>query len=191
MRAEHDDEMLPEYDFSNGVRGKYAGRWNAEQREQLLREASLGSVQTVGGYALEQVQALEAALFTYLVLAGHESVQSATRRTAELLQADDPRPLSVLVAAEGGTEDLDETLVLRLKRLAGERDWLILPRNESYTGPGSMRPVLDRLEAIHAEAKELRTCVDRLIERHLLGDGMTKQEIERKTEETARLWLAA
>jgi hypothetical protein len=191
MRAEHDDEMRPEYDFSNGVRGKYAGRWTPEQREQLHRESSLASVRTVGGYALEQVQALEAALFTHLVLAGRQSVLSATRRTTELFQADGPGPLSEIVAGEDGAALLDEALVLRLKALAADRDWLVLPREEVYTGPGSMLPVLDRLEAIYLEAKELRKIVDGVIERHLLGDGMTRQEIERKTEETARLWLAA
>ena len=191
MRVEHEDEMRPEYDFPAGVRGKYAGRWTAEQRDQLLRNSSLGSVQTVGGYALEQLQALEASLFTYLMLAGNESVQSATRRTTELLQAEGPRPLSEFVEGEDGSAPLEKTLVFRLKKLADERDWLILPRSESYSGPGSMRPVLDRLEAIHAEAQELRTCVDGLIERHLLGGAMTMKEIERKTEETARLWRAA
>jgi len=27
MNSEHDPDMLEEYDFSNGVRGKYAGRF--------------------------------------------------------------------------------------------------------------------------------------------------------------------
>jgi hypothetical protein len=48
-----------------------------------------------------------------------------------------------------------------------------------------------RLEAIHAEATALKGEVDQLIQQHLARSGMSEQEIEQKTAETARLWLAA
>lgn len=51
--------------------------------------------------------------------------------------------------------------------------------------------VPQRLESIYDEVRALRQRIEQLMEEHLAGAGMSSAEIERRTEETARLWLAA
>lgn len=186
-----DDEMLPEYDFSNAVRGAFANRWTPEEREAILRDSAIVTVRELTRYGDKEVRRVEAALFTLLVLAADEPVQKAVSHAAALLNPDRAPVLNALVA-EGRDDGLvDQRLATRIRRLAGEREWLIQSRTEPYTGPGSLNAVADRLDAICAEAKALRVQVDALVEKHLAQRGLTEKEIERKTEETAKLWLAA
>ncbi|HYW12774.1 MAG TPA: hypothetical protein VE871_12490 [Longimicrobium sp.] len=42
----------------------------------------------------------------------------------------------------------------------------------------------------HDEVRSLKARAEHLVEQHLAGAGLSRHEIER-TEETARLWLAA
>lgn len=179
MKVDCDEDMLPEYDFSNAVRGKFANRWTPEEREALLRESSLGSVRDLQAYALDEVRGLESALFVFLVLAG------AGERKYR------PRSLSELVEEMRAASLLEPVMEEKLGRLVDEYAWLAQPRSEPYTGPGSLTPVLDRLDAIYALARELKLTIGTRLQQYLAGTGLSRQEIERRTEETARLWRAA
>ena len=44
MKAESDDDMLPEYDFSKAVRGKFANWFTPEEREVLLGAAEVRQI---------------------------------------------------------------------------------------------------------------------------------------------------
>jgi hypothetical protein len=191
MKAEDDDEMLPEYDFSDGVRGVFAGRWTPEEREAILRDGAIGTVRELAGYGEKEMRRLEAALFTLLVLAGDEPLQKAESHAAALLSPNRVRALDALVEEARDESLLDGRFAARIRRIAEAREWLVQPRTEPYTGPGSLNGVADRLDAICAETKALRMRVDTLIENHLARNGFSEQEIEQKTEETAKLWLAA
>jgi hypothetical protein len=192
MKAEYlDDEEMPEFDFSNGVRGAFANRWTPEEREAILRDSAYGTVRAMTQYAGEQLQALEAALFTYLVLAANETSHQAANTAAGLLK---PHASSVSppLKVRGIGSAFDADFASRLNKLASEREWLEnQPPLAPYAGPGSFKAVVDRLKAIYDEARALKARVDELIQAHLARNGLSEQEIERKTEETARLWLAA
>lgn len=188
MKVESDDEMLPEYDFSNAVRGTFAGWFTPEEREQFLRRCAEGSARAWHRFALERVQALEAALFTRSVVTAavprvRESASSATQ------------PFDALVRLVGeidrGTK-LPGTLHTRLRHLAEECRWAAQQVEEGIDGtPAEGLAYIERLERIGREAEAVKGEVDGLIHRHLARSGMSEQEIERTTEETARLWLAA
>lgn len=178
MKVDHDDEMRTEYDFSSAVRGKYADRWTPRERDAFLRESSLASVRQLHGYALDEVRQLETSLFVLLVLAG-------SGESGERLHALPP-----LVEGVRSASLLQSELVDRLTRLAREHEWLVRPRDEPYTGPGSLTHVLDRLESHYACARDLKEQVQQRLERHLAEEGLSRQEIERRTEEAAKLWLA-
>lgn len=181
MRAEQDDEMRPEYDWSNAVRGRYANRFTPAEREEMHRRAWPEMVQELSTYTVRQVRELEAALFTFFVLARHEPVQKAARHAAELLDA--------------GTECrcglVDAGLLARLRGIAVEREWVQHPATGSDQGREGLQLVLQRLEAIYDEVRTIRERVEQLLAEQLESTGMSRQEIERRTEETARLWRAA
>ena len=191
MKTEDDDDMLPEYDLSNAVRGMFADRWTPEEREAIVRDGAYGSVRAMTGYSLERLQALESALFTYLVLTGEQPVPNEPAGAAENGGAHPVRDLSAIVAEAGRVKSVDARLLARLQHLVEERTWMMQRPDEPFTGPGSFNHIMDRLDAIYNEARALKARVDELVQQHLARSGMSAQEIERKTEETAKLWLAA
>lgn len=188
MKVDSDDEMLPEYDFSNAVRGAFAGWFAPQEREQFLRQCAEGSARAWHGFALERVQALEAALFTRSV------VTSPSLRVRDSASAT-TQPFHALVRLVGeidrGTR-LPGKLYQRLTDLAEECRWAAQQAEEGIEGtPAERLAYIERLERIGREAEALKGQVDGLVQQHLARSGMSAQEIERRTEETARLWLAA
>jgi hypothetical protein len=188
MKADSDDEMLPEYDFSNAVRGKFTDWFTPEEREQFLRRCAEGSARTWHQFALERVQALEAALFTRSVVTApipcvRDSASSATQ------------PFNALIRLVGEIDPgapLPRTLYRRLTHLADECRWAAEHGEQGTAGtPAERLAHIERLERIGREAEAVKAEVDRLTQQHLARSGMSAQEIERKTEETAKLWLAA
>lgn len=189
MNAERDEDgMLPEYDFSNAVRGAFAGRWTPEEREQILRESIVGSARAWHKFALERVQALEAALFT------HNVVTTPVLRARDSASAT-TQPFHALVRLVGEIDrgaQIPAVLHRRLGALAEECRWAAQQAEEGIEGtPAERLAYIERLERIGREAEALKAGVDELIQQHLARSGMSEQEIERKTEETAKLWLAA
>jgi hypothetical protein len=183
-----DDEMLPEYDFSNAVRGAFAGRWTPEEREQILRDSIVGTARAWHQFALERVQALEAALFTRSV------VTTPVLRVRDSASAT-TRPFDALVRLVGeieGGAPLPDTLCHRLAALAEECRWAGQQAEDGIEGtPAERLAYIERLERIGREAEVLKAEVDGLVRQHLARSGMSAQEIGRMTEETAKLWLAA
>jgi hypothetical protein len=187
MKADIDDEMQPEYDFSNAERGKFADWFTPEEREQFLRRCAGGSARTWHQFALERVQALEAALFTRSVVTtpipGTRDAGSSTQPFDALVR---------LVGEIGPGAPLPRTLRQRLTHLADECRWAAQQVEDGIEGtPAERLAHIERLERIGREAEAVKAEVDGLIHRHLVRSGMSEQEIERKTEETAKLWLAA
>jgi hypothetical protein len=189
MRAEReeDDDMLPEYDFSNAVRGTFANRWTSEEREQILRDSIVGTARAWHQFALERVQALEAALFTRSVVTAPISRGRGAGSSTQPFNA-----LVRLVGEIGQGAPLPRALHRRLMALADECRWAAEHGEQGTEGtPPERQAHIERLERIGREAEALKAKVDGLVQQHLARSGMSEQEIERTTEETARLWLPA
>lgn len=188
MNADRDDDgMLPEYDFSNAVRGAFARRWTPEAREQILRDSITGSARAWYRFARERVQALEAALFT-------RSMVTTDVLTARDSASSTTQPFHALVRLVGEIDraQLPKPLYRRLAILAEESRWASQQAEAGIEGtPAERLAHIERLERIGREAEALKGEVDGLVQRHLARSGMSAQEIERTTEETAKLWLAA
>jgi hypothetical protein len=190
MKVDSDDEMLSEYDFSNAVRGKFAGWFTPEEREQFLRRCAEGSARTWHRFALKRVQALEAALFTRSVvttpvLRVRDSASTTTRPFHALVR------LVREIDIDGGAQ-LPGALLQRLADLAEECRWAAQQAEEGIEGtPAERLAYIERLERIGREAEALKVEVDSLVQQHLARNGMSEQEIARTTEATAKLWLAA
>ena len=170
------------------MRGKFASWFTPEQREQLLRDSIVGSARAWHQFAVERVRALEAALFTRSVvttpvLRARDSASATTQPFRALVR---------LVGEIDGGAQLPGALYRRLADLAEECRWAAQQAEEGIEGtPAERLAYIERLERIGREAEALKAEVDGLVQQHLARSGMSEQEIERTTEETARLWLAA
>lgn len=191
MSEEPDFEMRESYDFSQAARGRHAARMTAREREELLLSSAAGDVQTWLSYALQQVQALEMALFTYLVLGVNHSPEEAWSATAASFDVG-PDPLLALLRRR---EMVDGEFETRFPGLVKQRRWLVHQGHcESQAALGSLeeaRSLRSRLETIATEATAMAAQLQRLVEQHLSVNGLSRQEIERRTGETARLWRSA
>ena len=189
MKAEHTDEMPRKYDAAPVVRGAFADRWTPEQRERGLHGAIVESARAWHEFALTRVQALEAALFTYLSLSPSSSAPGFAGGDVDTRPF---RALSPLVEELHDRSGLARELQRRLLALRRETEWAAEHGLEGAVGAAPQRLAhKERLERIGREADALKSALDQLVQEHLARSGMSEQEIERKTEETAKLWLAA
>lgn len=195
MRNNPEIEMRDEYDFSGGVRGRHAAHMTAQDRDDLHRRAAAQDVQTWIAHSLLQVQAFEAALFAYFVLAENDSPEQAGKQAAALFESQELQSLNQLLAGLCDRGISDEGLEDRLARLIDERNWLVHRSGyESQTAsPPSEQTLsrLTRLERSSDEARALKVRFDDLVKAHLANNGLSKHEIDKKTDEAANLWLAA
>lgn len=82
----------------------------------------------------------------------------------------------------------DAGLDRRLLALSEDRAWI-----EQAPGPEPRNGAawVERMGRILREAEEVREALEEDVRHHLAGGGLTPGEIERRTEEAARLWRAA
>jgi hypothetical protein len=183
--------MLPGHGVPEGVRGRFRTPLAPDEREAFLRRASTDMVREVSTYALEQVRSLEAALFTFFMLSRNEPVQTAARHAAALLDRSEAGIAEEAFGELGVGDPVRRDLLVRLQNLVGERSWLMGPRDEGDDDAGALNPVMERLDAIYREAKEVRIRVETLVQEHLLASGLSAGEVEREADRTAKLWRAA
>ena len=191
MSEDRDFEMRDEYDFSGGVRGRHAVRRTPGEREEVNRRAAAGTAQALLAHAFQEIAAVEAAIFTFLVLARDSSPEDAVRKAVTWLDGDPDQVAEHLRAhalADGHSE-------ARFGHLATERYWLIHKcpdeMEASLAVPERTWSIVERLERIAEESQALKAHLQRLVEDHLAHGGLSRQDIERRTGETARLWRSA
>jgi hypothetical protein len=178
-RGEGSDEgLVREFDFSRAIRGRFAYLWSPEQREEYLRHPPFADEENWREFVRRALDLLSAALFAYLVLVDGEAPRRA------LIRSD---------ALDGGTPrrrpGVADPLAARLAALRAEREWIPTPRPD-HDRVESLAWV-ERMGRFLTDAGSLREALEEEVRRHLAGGGLTPGEIERRTEEAARLWRAA
>ncbi|HEX8672439.1 MAG TPA: hypothetical protein VF710_11155 [Longimicrobium sp.] len=195
MKKDPEFEMLPAHDFSGAVRGRVAARFTPEERDALIRRVAAEEVQTWTAKCLLHAQKLGASLFTYLVLAEKRSPKEAGAEALTLLDCIDQRSVRQMLSSLRGKHPLLGGLAHRLAVFADERHWLVhrsgIEGQAVLASPDKAADLLDRLEHIAAEATALRSEIEALVAERLMEDGLSKQEIVTKRDETHDLWLAA
>jgi hypothetical protein len=195
MKKNPEFEMLPVHDFSGAVRGRVAARFTPEERNALIRRVASEEVQTWTANCLLQAQQLEAALFTYLVLAEKRSPKEAGAEALTLLDCGDQRSVRQILSSLRGKHPLLGGLAHRLAVFAAERNWLVhrsvIESQAVLASANKAADLLDRLEHVAAEASALRSEIEALVAERLLEDGLSNQEIVTKRDETHDMWLAA
>jgi hypothetical protein len=195
MKREGDAEMRDEYDFSSGVRGRHAARLTARERGELLRRSTVQDVQIWISYALTEVQGLEAALFSYLVLTRNQRPEQAGRIAAALL---DDRALSTVdqvVPVLRNLAPLDGEFESRFGRVVAGRVWLVrrsgYESQQTLTDHEKTATLLGRLERIVDDASTVKARIEEALREHLSRTGLSNREIDEKSDEVKELWLAA
>jgi hypothetical protein len=173
------EELLPEYDFSGGVRGKYAERFRTN-REELLGAAAALDRQAWLAHSLLSVQELESKLVAYWVLALGEKPEEVGRTVSALLEALDRRPFAAL------RRDLDKhTAVTKefyedLLRLIEDRNWLV---HRSFHSLSS-----SRLQSIADRSARLSEQLVALLVERCAAKGMDAAEVEVRANQVVKRW---
>jgi hypothetical protein len=169
---------LRELGLTRAIRGRFAYLWSPEQREAFLRHPPFADEENWRELTRRALDLLSAALFAYLVLVEGETPCRAAVRS-EALDGGAPR-------RRPGAAD---PLAGRLAAVGAEREWIPTPRPD-HDREQSLAWV-ERMGRLLTEAGSLRADLEEEVRRHLAGGGLTPGEIERRTEEAARLWRAA
>lgn len=188
MKKEPDDqEARPEYDFSGGVRGKYASRFG-DAREDLLRSAAIMDRQVWLAHSLQALQALESSLVAYWALVFETDPRSAGRRVSGLLEALDKKALGTLWKDlrkhTSATDSFHEELV----ELLGERNWLV---HKSFHETDPDRDVsmgLERFESIVRRSEDLDDQLTTYLIQRCSDRGMDPSEVRARSEEVVHRW---
>ena len=148
-------EMRPEYDFTGARRSRYASKIPDQERREILKRSAALDAQFQFARALQHVQELEALLVASLVLAFDQSLESAGRDAAALLEGQDHAIMSRLISGTGLQQDFS----VRFKELMAERSWLVhksgLSLSPRVEEPVELASLVSRLEALKDQALAL------------------------------------
>jgi hypothetical protein len=195
MKKDEHDEILPEYDFSGGVRGRYAARIAESARAELLARSAAQDVQVWLTQALTQVQSVEAGVVAFLALVAEETPAEAGESAALMLEHSNEPLLAAFLTDLREHALLAPEFELRLMRVVQERNWLVhrsgLGARTALGEARTILPVLARLEALTDDATFVSRKLRELLEQSLERRGLSRQEIRRKADETIERWIAA
>lgn len=204
-RYPEQDDLRPEYDFSQGIRGKHAARFSTVPPEgsrgedapppAWLRDAIRYDRQAWISEALRRSQELEGLLVAYLALAFHLDPTDAGRDVSSLLEDPEGEALE-RISADLKARALSPAgdLRRRLDRLFDERNWLVhrsLHQQAEEATPSAAGRFTARLQKISSEAAALTEQLRQLIHAKFVRAGMAESEFEQKAEIVIQEWLAA
>jgi len=139
------------------------------------------------GYAVWQIQVLEQVLASYLVMV-HQIIPDTARTEIETMFVETAKhTLGQLFTAIRKTGGAPELLLPRLEGFIIERNWLVhrsRHENRSDLYSSAKRTALrQRLSAIADEALSLMKAFQQATEDHLIGQGMTKDDIDARAKQ--------
>jgi hypothetical protein len=192
------DDLRPEYDFSQGTRGRHAARFSVSPTEPApgwLQEAIRYDRQAWISEALRKLQELESLLVVYHALAFHLEPADAGKDVSHLLEDLDGEALNRISAdLMASSQAPAQELQSGLDQLFRERHWLVhrslhqQADEADWTAAGGFTARLQRLSSDTAAMTER---LQKLILDRFRLTGMTQTEFERKAESVTQQWLAA
>jgi hypothetical protein len=168
MSTENERDMEPEYDFSGGVRGKYANRFKANKDEFLSAAAAMDR-QAWLAHSLLAVQQPEANLVAYWALALGERPAIAGRTVSALLELLDSRALKKLQRDLDRHTSVSQTFHEEFRQLISDRNWLV---HHSFLSPSAAR-----LESISSRSRSLSDQIFTLLLERCTSRGMDPKRL--------------
>lgn len=181
MSRDTEQDMLPEYDFSGGVRGKYAGRFN-ENRDEFLSAAAALDRQAWLAHSLLAIQQLEANLVAYWSLALDERPVAAGKTVSALLELLNPKALRKLERDLNKYTSVSSAFHENFHQLIEDRNWLV---HHSFHSPSP-----SRLESISDRSRELSDEIYKLLLERCTSKGMDPTEVTARTREVVEEWAS-
>jgi hypothetical protein len=195
MKKDAELEMRAEYDFTKAAPGRHAPRFGAREREDLITDAASRDVRTWLSYSLLHVQALEAALFSYLFLAEERTPEDANEEATALFEGRSEDGLSGLLNRLRNRGCGDSEFERRLRLVIAERNWLVhrggLESQHADSSSGPPLALITRLQHIAREAEALKDQFEGFVQGCLADNGLSRSEIGQKADEATALWLAS
>ena len=188
-------DMRDEYDFANARPLRYARTMTAAEREEILRRSAVFDAQFWFAHALQQVQELEATLYAFLSLALHRSPETAQEEAAAVLEGKDQPVINLLTSHMESLLSPRSEFDERLRRLMGERNWLVhkggFALGPNATNWEALAPLVSRFEAVATHAATLSADLQDALQRRLAQTGVPAVEAQRRADEAKHRWLAA
>src|SRR5436190_12837654 len=126
------------------------------------------------GYAVWQIQVLEQVLASYLIMVHQITTATARTEVETMFLKTAKHTLGQLFSAIRKTGGGSESLLPRLERFIVERNWLVhRSRHENRSD-------------LYSPVK--RTALRQTTEDHLIGQGMTKAEIDARAKQIRKEW---
>ncbi len=144
------------------------------------------------GFALWQLQELEWTIANYLVVRLHAKRGMGVQAGDELLRKVGERPFGSLLKEFSKSGILDPTLTERLITIRDARNWLVhRSRRESRGILGShskAESFIKRVDMISEEALVLLKQIGALMEKWIIGSGVSQDFINRESERLIAKW---
>lgn len=190
------DDLRPEYDFSQGKRGRHAARFSAAREgaapawmQEAIRYDRLAWISE----ALRHIQELEALLVVYYALAFHLDPAEAGKDVSHLLEDPEGEALS-RISADLAEKSPARELQRGLDRIFRERNWLVHRSFHQRAEESDLKSAGEftaRLQKLSLEASAMRERLQELILDRFRRAGMTETEFEQRAESVTQRWLAA
>ena len=186
------ERQPPRYDFSGGVRGKYAKRLggpNAPWVAELARK----DAQRWIAETLLRFQRVESRLVAYFGVVHAKPAKEAGHAAYDALENPNSSFLRTLWSDVSADHELSEDLRRDLMALLSDRNWLI---HKSFfaldqSGAQSTRDPLGRVEAAVATAERAERSLQKLFLKKCQTLGFSETKAEEKAQEMIQQWAAA
>jgi hypothetical protein len=144
------------------------------------------------GFAVWQLQALEQVAACHLVLVHKVTVSTAREEVHRIFQKSEKNTLGQLFGQIRDLSNGTASFLPRFEALVQERNWLVHhSRNENRSDlfdDNARQKVIDRIETMANEAYQLALALKATTEDHMVSQGITKEEIDRRASQIFREW---
>jgi hypothetical protein len=192
------DDLRPEYDFSQGTRGKHATRFVVPREGPApawMREAIQYDRQAWISEALRRLQEVEILLVVYHALAFDLEPADAGKDVSHLLEDLDGQALNRLSTDLAASSQAPaRELRSGLNQLVRERSWLVHRSLYQQAEEANLKTAggfTARLQRLSSEAAAMKEQLQKLVLARFRRAGMTQTEFERKAKTVTQQWLAA
>jgi hypothetical protein len=144
------------------------------------------------GFAVWQLQALEQVAACHLIMVHKATPATAREEVQRMFQKTEKNTLGQLFGQIRDASSGAASFLPRFEILVDERNWLIhrsrhQNRKDLYDTVARQK-LIDRIEALAAEAFELAKALQTATEKHLISLGISKEELNRRSAKILREW---
>lgn len=163
--------------------------------QQSLRADRLYSVTQQVGFALWQLQGLEAAAAQYYVLTAQAKFRMGSESGQALVDKAQSKTFGSTITQLVKTKYLPDNILERFQTLLAERNWLVhssrASSRDAFHNDQACQKIIDRLGSVASEAELLLKEVGKHTEEFVKRHGISAEEIEKLTVQTLKNWHEA